>query len=264
MRRLTRRTWIGVGVGVLGEAALTRLRAQPATTAPAATGGEPYRRDGGPSDTRVRLTRDLLLMEGHAVVFDALIAAKDWAAARQRVDDATLELRERLEPYMKGQGIKPFAPIVATALAAIDARDPTAARAANSALQSRIAEADRAFSKFRRPDHAFVVRALVEALKVAGKSYDAAVDNGVIAQAADYRDGRGIFVAVERRRAALNADLSRADAAAAARLAASIEPLRRAWPSAAPPATPPLLPADVLAFVEAVEAAAEPLFPKIP
>jgi hypothetical protein len=268
MRRMTRRTWIGIGVAVAGEATIgaafaqapSGTRAEPRT----GTGGEPYLRDGGPSDSRTRITRDLILFDGCLRVFDELVAEKAWIEARQRIDDATLDYREKLEPYMKGQGVKPFTPLVEEAARAVTQRDGAAVKRARDKLQARFNEADRALRKFRLPYHQFGLRGGIEALKVASKSYASAFAMPNQPEPADYQDGRGAFAAATATASLVVNDLRRIDPAATERVFAALDGLKPVWPTLAAPLPPPLLPDAVEALVEAVEIAAKPFWPKSP
>jgi hypothetical protein len=273
MRRLTRRSWIGIGCAVVSDAVHGELAAQtpPAGSAGAANdpartgaGGEPYLRDGGPSDTRTRLTRELIVLDGCFRLFDELVAAKSWSAARQRIDDATLESREKIEPYMKGQGLRPFTPLIDEATRALDARNIAAVRNARAKLQARWSEADRVFRKYRVPFHQFALRGAIEAMKVAAKSYASAYANGADAEAADYQDGRGTVAAVDATLSGIRMELRRIDAAAADRVEAALVALKPVWSTLDPPATPAMSPEDVDARVEALEAAAVPFWTKSP
>lgn len=265
MHRVTRRAWIGLSAAVVGDATLSPSSAQDQVAAPATrTGGEPYLRDGGPSDTRVRITRDLILFKGHLFVFDERIAAKDWPSAQRRIDDATLELRERVEPYMKGQGVRPFTPQIDEIRRAIDRRDVKAIAAVRARLAAKTIEVDKAFAKFRRPYRHFGLRGAIEAMKVAAKAYEAAISEGAFVQADEYQDGRGAKVAVDAVLARLRAELFEIDASAASRLFAEATAIAAAWPTPAMPTTP-VLPTDALtAHIEAMETAAEPFWAKSP
>ncbi len=266
MRRVTRRTWISITGATVSAAAFSPLRAQgielPAASAAGLRrpGGEPYLRDGGPSDTRTRVTRDLILIEGALFTFDELLAAKDWTGAQQRIDSATSEAREKVEPYMRGQGVKPFTPLIAELVRALDRRDLKALSDLRRKLGDKLVEADRAFRKFRVPYHQFALRAAIEALKVGAKGYDAAFDNGVLVQSADYQEGRGVLRAVERALAEIKTDLTRVDAAATARLVAAVAALRPAWPALEPARAPPVATDALLTLVEAVDEAATPFW----
>jgi hypothetical protein len=268
MRRMTRRTWISIGVAVASEATASAVFAQVPGSASAeprtGTGGEPYLRDGGPSDSRTRITRDLILFDGCLRVFDELVASRSWSAARQRVDDATLEYRDKLEPYMKGQGVRPFTPLVEEAVRAVAVRDGAAGKRASEKLQARAMEADQVLRKFRRPYHQFGLRGGIEALKVASKSYASAFATPNQPEPADYQDGRGAFMAASASLALVANDLRRIDPNAAERVFAALDRLKPVWPTLAVPSSPPLAPDAVEALVEAVETAATPFWSKSP
>jgi hypothetical protein len=225
-------------------------------------GGEPYLRDGGPSDSRTRVTRDLILFDGCLRVFDELLAAQAWPEARQRIDDATLDYREKLEPYMKGQSVKPFTPLVESMSRVLLARNGAAARRGREAIQARLVEADRALRKFRLPYHQFGLRGAIEALKVAAKSYASAYAVPDQPETADYQDGRGAFAAVRATVALVADDLRRIDPEAAERVLAGLGGLEPVWPTLAAPPSPPLSPDAVDALVEAIETAAAAFWPK--
>jgi hypothetical protein len=270
MRRITRRTWIGIGLAVVGDAARPMAFAQTApdprtadsATPRTGTGGEPYLRDGGPSDSRTRITRDLILFDGCLRVFDELMAAQSWSEARQRIDEATLDYREKLEPYMKGQAIKPFTPLVDEMTRALARRDGAAVKRARDKLQTRFVEADRALRKFRVPYHQFALRGSIEALKVASKSYASAYATPNQPEVADYQDGRGAFSAASATVASVSTDLRRIDQAAAERVVAELSGMRPIWPTLSAPPSPPFMSDSVEALVEAVEAAASPFWAK--
>jgi hypothetical protein len=272
LRIVTRRTWIAAGIA-FGTASVANHGPAGGQTAPAdqsgvappravGQGGEPYRRDGGPSDTRVRVARDLLMLEGHVCIFDELFAAQEWDAARRRIDDATLELREKIEPYMKGQSVKPFTPLIAELLGRLEKHDTAGVRRMRSARQTRIGDAERAFCKYLIPYHQFALRALIESLKVAAKSYDAAVDGDAVVQAADYQDGRGIVVVAERKLAAILFDMRRIDSAAAELIATNLSAMKAAWPSVTPPTRIAVTPLDISNLVEIIDEAATPFWPQ--
>jgi hypothetical protein len=265
MRRITRRTWIGIGVAIAGDATLPAVFAQTAadnalngtSNSPrAATGGEPYLRDGGPSDSRTRITRDLILFDGCLRVFDELVAAKMWTEAHKRIDDATLELREKVEPYMKGQAVKPFTPLVDDMTRVLRTRDGAAVKRARDKLKSRLLEADRVLRKFRLPYHQFALRGSIEALKVASKSYASAYGTPNQPEQADYQDGRGAFAAASATATLVSAELRRIDPIAAERVFAAFESLKPVWPTLIPPSSPPVLLDSVDLLMEAVETAA--------
>ena len=124
----SRKMWTGIGVVTLsqaispamqgahpvpessGAAPYTHRTAGPPRADAAGEAGKPsgetYLRDGGPSDTRVRLSRDLILLHGYALAADASVAVGDWAAATSHILTSTEELRAKLEPYMKGQAAR--------------------------------------------------------------------------------------------------------------------------------------------------------------
>jgi hypothetical protein len=264
MRRLTRRSWIAVGVAVIGDAVAAEVRSQGTAVPRIGTGGEPYLRDGGPSDTRTLVTRDLILLDGCLRVFDERVAANDWAGARQRIDDATLEHRESVEPYMKGQGIKPFTPLIEEMIRAIERREARSVRAVRARLQTRHDEADRALRKFRVPFHQFALRGSIEALKVAAKGYAAAYEAGDDPQTTDYLDGRGAFAAVAATIHQIRTELERLDPLAAAKVDAALASLKPVWSATVPPKGP-VVPAETVdALVEVLDTAAIPFWTNSP
>lgn len=257
MRRVTRRTWIGLGAAVMGQATLSHVSAQ-STSVPRRQGGEPYLQDGGPSDSRVRVTRDLILLEGQINVFTQRFAAGDFSGAVKHLDDVTLDLRERIEPYMQGQGMQNFSTTIIGIVRALQQRDLRMVTAGQKVLAARVGEADRLFRKFMLPFHHFALRAAIEASKVALKSYASAIDDTGVLLLDEYQEGWGVLTVVDQRLERLRADLVRLDAESAKRMFGALADLKSAWPTPQPPRAP-VMPAETVAgHVETLEIAAQP------
>jgi hypothetical protein len=270
----SRRIWIGIGAATLTQVAAERLCALPAAKlAPpipahallhtigkehqpgqaGSTGGETYLRDGGPSDTRTRFTRDLILLHGHALIADELVAIGDWSGALAHVTTSTEELRAYLETYMRGQGVAPFSGAVENLTAAIARQDAKAYAAARNAYETHADLAARAMRKFQTPYHRFAVRAAVEALKAASSAYAASLSDGKIADRAEYQDARGFGLVACAAIKGLNTDLSKIDADHTRQIQAACTGLNAAWPTTAVPAGVGLSPEDVAGLIAKIE-----------
>jgi hypothetical protein len=270
----SRRIWIGIGAATLTQVAAERLCALPAAKlAPpipahallhtigkdhspcqaGSTGGETYLRDGGPSDTRTRFARDLILLRGHALIADELVAVGDWSAALAHVKTSTEELRAYLETYMRGQGVAPFSAAVDKLTAAIDQKDAKAYAAARNTYDMHADLAAHAVRKFQTPYHRFAVRAAVEALKAASSAYAASLSDGKINDTAEYQDARGFGLAASAALELLNTDLLKIDPDRTRQIQAACSQLNAAWPTTAAPAAIILSPEDVAALISRIE-----------
>jgi hypothetical protein len=250
-----RKIWIGVGVGVaavgpaLGAAAFSPplvrndkhvIAAQHApkdhSRSPnGAVGGETYLRDGGISDTRTRFSRDMILLHGHALIADEAVKAGDWSTALAHLTTSSEELRSKVEPYMRGQGVASFAAVVAALTKAIEAKDRRKYVDARRAYDAHAERASLAIKKFQTPFLRFQVRAIVEALKVASGAYDAAVKGRSVSDAAEYRDSRGFLLAAERALLAIEPDLAKAEPLHLRDIKKHLIELKTAWPTYTPP-----------------------------
>lgn len=274
----SRKMWTGIGVVTLsqaissatqgahpvpessGAAPYTHRTAGPPRADAAGEAGKPsgetYLRDGGPSDTRVRLSRDLILLHGYALAADASVTVGDWAAATAHILASTEELRTKLEPYMKGQGVRPFAPEMARLTTAIERKDAALYAQARVDLDAHMARAGAAIKKFQVPYHRFILRAAIEALKAASSAYDAAVSDGRIADAVEYRDSRGFARAAGQAIVSIRGDLDRVDAAAALRIDQQLAALGATWPAGVAVPVRVMSAADVAALVSDIEVTA--------
>ena len=273
--RVTRKIWIGIGAATIAHAGSDRVAAQPPLSAASqaapdallhrvgkdhppgqagATGGETYLRDGGASDTRTRFSRDLMLVQGHALIADELAAVGQWPAARAHLTTSTEELRAYLEPYMRGQGLAPFTAIVEKLSAAAARSDRPSYAAARRDLDGHMAAADTAIRKFQLPQHRFQLRAAIEVLKAASSAYDASVGDGRIADPVEYRDGRGYLLAAEKAIVAIEADLAKTDAAQVRQIKLTLGELKRAWPATVAPSAIVMSVEGVALLVAKIEA----------
>lgn len=281
MRRVIRKIWLGVGSATLASAPVTHAagvvppyprteqaaaphvvlvgKDHPPGTA-GAQGGETYLRDGGPSDTRVRVLRDLLLIEGHFRIVDELVAAGRFDEAVKRMGEMTLEAREKVEPYMKGQGVKPFTPLVAETQTALSKSNLQAFKAGRKKLDERIVQARAAFKKFQTPHYRFALRGIVETLKAAASSYDASVQGGLIVSASEYQDGRGYVLAAELALSRIETGLTAIDAGALREIKTALIELKRAWPSLAPPTSITMSADGPTVLAARIEELAEPFW----
>ena len=198
----------------------------------------------------------MILLHGYALAADASVAAGDWAAATAHGVASTEELRVKLEPYMKGQGVRPFAPEIATLTTAIESKDAVLYTRARVDLDAHMARAGAAIKKFQVPYHRFILRAAIEALKAASSAYDAAVSDGRITDAAEYRDSRGFARAAEQAIVSIRAELERVDAVAAQRIDQQMAALDATWPAGVAAPDRVMSAADVAALVSDIEATA--------
>jgi hypothetical protein len=270
----SRKIWIGIGAAALTQVSAEDVLALPRVVLASAstphallhtigkdhpagqastTGGETYLRDGGPSDTRTRFARDLILLSGHALIADELVAIGDWPAALAHVTTSTEELRAYLEAYMRGQGVAPFAASVVRLTTAITQKDAKAYAAARKAFDAHIVLAARAIRKLQVPYHRFAIRAAVEALKAASSAYAASISDGNISDTAEYLDARGFGRAALAAIELLKSDLSKINADHARQIQAVCMQLAAAWPTPPAPTANALSPEEVAALISRIE-----------
>ncbi len=250
---VARKIWIGVGVAAVGPA-LGAAAKMPATlpnpdvavlaqlvgkdhsqAKNGAVGGETYLRDGGVSDTRTRFSRDVILLHGHALIADEAIEAGDWSTALAHLTTSSEELRTKIEPYMRGQGVASFEPIVAALTKAIATRDKRGYLAARRTYDEHAKRASLAIKKFQTPYLRFQMRAVVEALKAASGAYDASVAGQVVSDASEYRDSRGFLLAAEFALQAIEPDLFKTEPLHLRDIKKALAELKTAWPAYTPP-----------------------------
>jgi hypothetical protein len=274
-KMLTRKIWINVGVAIVAPAAaaapmsishveqgrnrilLQRIGKDHPMGQTRVVGGETYLRDGGISDTRTRFSRDMLLLQGHGLIADEAVASGDWTTALMHLTTSTEDLRKKLEPYMKGQGIASFSRIVADLTTAVGSKDMTAYLAARRAFQDHEKRASLAIRKFQDPYVKFQMRAAVETLKAASSAYDAAVSEQHISDPSEYRDSRGFILAAERAIHALHGELAKVDVNRLQEIDAALTELRTAWPTPSIPTTIALSVDGVAVLVSRIEELAE-------
>ena len=299
MARLSRKVWIGIGAASLVGAAVGGPGASPAeaqhgpqhtgkhgTTAPAATpgeakgknsdaapapqsgglaapqGGEAYLTDGGPSDTRIRIYRDIALMRGHLLVGAELIELGLWDEALPHFLHPTEELYGAMERYIKLHKVTPFDRPLKALAQAVKAKNKPAYLQAAKVVEERLAGALTAFKRFMtvQPFSSYTARTLVEMLKIAKAEYEAAIEDGKFVKPVEYQDSRGFVWHAEELLARHSAEFERVDGARLAELRRLLQDLKRAWPAAIPPASPVVDVASLGQAVDAFEKAAERFF----
>ncbi len=273
-----RKIWVGIGVAVVTpgvgpslNAAILPVGAPKVQQPPlhrigkdhppgqaGAVGGETYLRDGSISDTRTRFSRDMILLQGHALIADEAVADAAWSTALAHLTASTEDIRSKLEPYMKGQGVAPFSAVIARLTKAIDAKDQGAYAAARRAFDDHANRAALAIKKFQEPYIHFQLRAVVEALKAASSAYDAAISEQNVTDISEYRDSRGFVLAAERALVAVSAELTKINEPRARAIKTLVVELKAAWPSFAPPTVIVMNAEDVALLVARIEVEAMP------
>ncbi len=246
----TPKLWIGIGLTVALPAFAQRPTVPPQPAAgrlvhlagkdnvPGTTGvvgGETYLRDGGISDTRTRFSRDMLLLLGHLEIASEAVESGAWDAAKTHVTTSSEDIRTKLEPYMRGQGVPTFEKLVAALVKAIHAKNRREFTVARQAFTDHAARGSLAVKKFQTPYLRFQARAIVETLKAASSAYDSAVTGQAVSDAAEYHDSRGFLLAARRALAQVELEMSQAHPDHVRDIKRRLAELATAWRAFTPP-----------------------------
>ncbi len=200
------------------------------------------------------LAAQLLLIRGHLAVGKELYEMN-------RADDAlphylhpSEEIYEELEPALKQRRISGFEQELGVLAGAVKAKRPAAEVAK---LQERVvAKLDMAMNgvpEATRAKAAFAAGTAVLVLKVAAEEYEAAIENGRIANAVEYQDSRGFVTAsrvfVHQHEKAMHVQ----DAKAYEAIVKALDDLAKAYPSVVPPEKPQVSAGAFRAAVSSVE-----------
>ena len=199
----------------------------------------------------------IALLRGHLLVGDELVKQQQWNAALPHFLHPTEEIYNDLKDALAEYNVAPFDGALKALADVVKARKGGAdyARALKS-VNDALAGADRAMQGRTGAWPALVTEAAMEALKVAGSEYNAAIVDGRISKPVEYQDARGFIWQAERMLDGVAAELEKKNAEAFATVRAGLAELKKVFPSAMPPRTPVKSPADLLSDIARIELAA--------
>ena len=256
----TRRFWVGIGsattlagvaAGVPAALGQDSHKGHGATPAPGSSApgtakalsspqaGESYLTDGGPKDTRIRIYRDITLMQGHLYVGDELIKQGRWDDAVVHFLHPAEELYGAMERYITLHQVTPFSRELKAQAEAVKAKRMGAYEQNAKVVGERLTAALEKFKTYMTPPvTSFTVRSANEVLKVAASEYEGALEDGKIVNPMEYQDARGFVWAAEQLYVGVSRPLEDIDLNRLGEIRGLINELKTAFPAAMPPQKP--------------------------
>jgi hypothetical protein len=266
VRSITRKVWVGIGAATVMSGAAAPAHAQhsahgakdkstasqDAAVLVPAQSGESYLTDGGPTDTRVRIYRDIALMRGHLLIGGELIEQGRWDDALPHFLHPTEELYGAMERYIKLHKVTPFDRQLKALAQAVKARNKNAYQQAAKVVDERLANALAGFKRFMTgaPFTSFTARTVVEVVNVAKGEYEVAVEGDRYGKPVEYQDGRGFCQYAEQLLTRHAKDFEAVDRLAYAELRRLLDEIKLAWPTTMPPEKVGMNPIDLASKVD--------------
>jgi hypothetical protein len=244
------------GNGAEGEGRTHGTKAKSSRPAKAKAGGD-GEGEGGAADAglepSIRFYRDIQLIRGHLLVGDELVKEGRWKEALPHFLHPSEEIYGRIGTDLKRYGVPPFATSLKALAQTVKAKNKEAYAGALSAVEERLAAADKAVRAPEANWPYFALETAVESLRSAAEEYEEAVERGTIANVVEYQDSRGFVWQAERLFASVADDLSTKDADSVASIRAAFGDLKAAWPTPMPPQKPAKDLSQVLGDISKIE-----------
>ncbi len=201
----------------------------------------------------LRFYRDIELIRGHLLVGDELVRAGRWAEALPHFLHPSEEIYGKIRNDLRTYDVAPFEATMKSLAQTVKAKNEAAYRTAFTALEERLAAADKGARAKEQNWPAFAVDAVLELLRTATNEYEEAVEDGRIAEAVEYQDSRGFVWQAERLFDSVADDLKQKNAEAVKAAKDGFDALKKAWPGPIPPQKPVKAYGEVLADVSKIE-----------
>jgi hypothetical protein len=202
----------------------------------------------------------IALLRGHLLVGEELVKQHQWNAALPHFLHPTEELYGDLKDTLAEYKVAPFDGALKALADVVKARKGGNDYArAQKLVNDALADADRAMQGRTGDWPGLVTEAAIEALKVAGAEYSAAVVDGRIAKPVEYQDARGFVWQAERMIDSVSDVLEKKNAEALTSVRTGLAELKKVFPSPMPPRRPVKGPADILSDIARIELAASKL-----
>jgi hypothetical protein len=202
----------------------------------------------------------IALLRGHLLVGEELVKQYQWNAALPHFLHPTEELYGDLKDTLADYKVAPFDGALKALADVVKARKSGNDYArAQKLVNDALADADRAMQGRTGDWPGLVTEAAIEALKVAGAEYSAAIVDGRIAKPVEYQDARGFIWQADRMIESVSDVLEKKNAEALASVRTGFAELKKAFPSPMPPRAPIKSSADVLSDIARIELAASKL-----
>ncbi len=201
----------------------------------------------------------IALLRGHLLVGDELVKQQQWSAALPHFLHPTEELYNELKDSLVEYKIAPFDGVLNKLADVVKTRRANEFTRAREAVSDALSGADAAMRERTGDWPGLVTESAIEALKVAGNEYGAAIDDGRITKPVEYQDARGFIWQAERMIEGVAPQLEKKNPDALASVRAGFTELKKAFPSAMPPRVPVMSPADLLSHIARIELAASKL-----
>jgi hypothetical protein len=201
----------------------------------------------------VRFYRDIALIRGHLLVGDELVREKRWAEALPHFLHPSEEIYGKIRGDLKTYEVPPFLAALKALAQTVKAKNEGAYRTALTALEERLAAADKGVEAKATEWQPFVVDTVLEMLRSAMGEYEEAIVKGRIAKPVEYQDSRGFVWQAEKLFGTVAEGIGQKDAEALKAAQAAFADLKKAWPAPVPPKAPVRDVSQVLADVSRIE-----------
>src|SRR3954447_14670170 len=201
----------------------------------------------------LRFYRDIELIRGHLLVGDELVREKRWAEALPHLLHPSEEIYGKIRNDLKTYEVAPFLSALKALAQTVKAKNEAAYRTAFTAMEERLAPADKGVRGKEPNWPSFAVDTVLEVLRTATNEYEEAIEKGRIAKPVEYQDSRGFVWEAEKLLASVADELARKDADAVKAAQSGFAELKKAWPTPVPPKTPAKELSQVLADISKIE-----------
>src|SRR3954451_429145 len=201
----------------------------------------------------LRFHRNIELIRGHLLVGDELVRERRWAEALPHFLHPSEEIYGKIRDDLKTYGVAPFLSALKALAQTVKAKNEAAYRTAFTAMEERLAPADKGVRGKEPNWPSFAVDTVLEMLRTATNEYEEAIEKGRIAKPVEYQDSRGFVWAAEKLLASVADELARKDADAVKAAQWGFAELKKAWPTPVPPKTPAKELSQVLADISKIE-----------
>lgn len=165
-----------------------------ATTKPRAEGEGGGEGEGGAADANLapnlRFYRDIQLIRGHLLVGDELAKEGRWNDALAHFLHPSEEIYGAIGADLKSYDVAPFQTALKALAQTTKAKSKEAYATALTAVEERLAAADRSLRAKEQDWPSFIMETVLEVLQSAAHEYEEAVEGGRIKNVVEYQDAR--------------------------------------------------------------------------